>query len=435
LIYFHPGGTSARMARSLAMASPLPPALAAPRSPAPQRVPSVRLRLANAALRRLWSAGWANRPSLDPEVLIAKAAAATRLDPDADRVGWRARLDILCDDLDRHARLSDLGRTLAHGQLVAALGARFRAHALWRRHPEIAERPVTAPIIVVGQMRSGSTRMQRLLACDPRLTYTRFYESWNPIPTRPGARLDARKMKGRLGLGCALMLNPDFATLHPTAWHAPDEEIGLHNLSIFGAAFEAQWRVPHFTAAIERDEGVAVYREFRHLLQTLGWARGDAADRPWILKVPQFTQDLPALLRVFPDARVIHLRRDPADVVASSTSLVCNQMQIQSHHVDARWVAREWARKVALRERRVEAARGGAGAAEVEVSFDDVTRDWHGEMRRVYRLLGLPLTAAVRERMRCYLRATDPARRPRHVYEAHRIVPSVPLPAPSPATA
>lgn len=374
-----------------------------------------RLRVANAALRHLWNGNWATIPSLAPEALIDKAAAQARVDPDDDGVGWRARLTLLCDDLERHARLSDLGRTIAHGQLVSALAARFRAHALWRRHPEIDDRPIVAPIVIVGQMRSGSTRMQRLLACDPRLTFTRFFESWNPIPGR--GPFDTRGLKGRIGLACAKWLNPDFDAIHPTDWNAPDEEIGLHNLSIYGAAFEAQWRVPGYAAAVERSDATMVYREFRRLLQTLAWLRGERHARPWVLKVPQFTQDLPAILRVFPDARLIHLHRDANEVVASSASLVCNQMRVQSHHVDANWVGREWARKVALREARRAAVRADAPVPQVEVGYEDISRDWQREMQRVYRMLDLPLTEAVAGRMRHYLSRTRRARRERHVYD------------------
>ncbi len=402
----------------MASIAPVPPLLPCGGEPPSPHAAPPRLRAANAALRFLWDRRWATIPSLAPASLIEKATAKAGVEPDDDPVGWRARLALLCDDLETEARLSDLGRTIAHGQLVSALAARFRAHALWRRHPEIEAQPLAAPIVIVGHMRSGSTRMQRLLACDPRLTFTRFYESWNPIPG--SGPIDARKWKGRLGLACAHWLNPQFNAIHPTTLTAPDEEIGLHSLSIYGAAFEAQWRVPGFTAAVEHGDATPVYREFRRLLRTLAWLRDETQARPWVLKVPQFMQDLPALLGAFPDARLVHLQRDTADVLASSASLVCNQMRVQSHHVDAHWIGREWARKVHLRQVRCDAARATMIGPQVEVGYDDLSRDWQREMRRVYRMLDMPLTQTVSERMRRYLASSDPLRRPRHVYDPHR---------------
>ena len=386
--------------------------------PAPASdAPPLRLRAANAALERAWARGWADRPTLDPERLIAKAVAKTGIAPDADASGWRARLRLLCADLEGEADLTALGRTIAHEQLVAARSNRFRAHALWQQHPEIAEQPFRAPIIVVGQMRSGTTRVQRLLACDPRLAYTRFYESWNPLPLgKRGAWVDDRKLRGWFALRCARALNPRFDTIHPTRWNAPDEEIGLHSLSIFGSAFEAQWRVPNFCAAVEDGDALPAYREFRRLLQTLAWLRGERGERPWVLKVPQFTQDLPALLQVFPDARLVCLSRDRAQLFASSASLVHNQMALQSDSADRQWIAREWARKVQLREDRTTAALTRTDVPRVEVAFDDVTRDWRGEMRRVYAMLGMTLPDDVVAAMGAYTKMAKRHMRP-HRYE------------------
>ncbi len=167
-----------------------------------------------------------------------------------DAPEWRDRLDRLTHALHTEAALSPLGTIIAYGQLVAALANRARMHALWKRHPEILSRPFRAPIIILGQMRSGSTRMQRLLACDPRLAHTRFFESWNPLPAlRRSVPIDDRRLRAWLALRCARWLNPAFGTIHPTGTTQPDEEIGLHNISIFGSAFEAQWRIPSFAVA------------------------------------------------------------------------------------------------------------------------------------------------------------------------------------------
>jgi len=375
-----------------------------------------RLRLADAALDAAWRRGWAERPTLDPDALVRKAEARTGL-----RVvtgdGWRQRLGLLCQDLQDVASLTPLGRTIAHGQLVAALSNRLRAHALWARHPQIAEQPIGAPIIVVGQMRSGTTRMQRLLARDPRLTFTRFFESWNPLPSgEPRALVDDRKLRGWLGLLSAQLLNPGFDAIHPTRWDAPDEEIGLQSVSVFGAAFEAQWRVPGYSAAVEADDGVAVYAEFRRLLQTLAWLRRDDGIRPWILKVPQFSQDLPALLRAFPDARLVCVSRDTSEVIASSASLVRNQMAVQSDRVDPHWIGREWTRKVALRDARTAAARARSDVPQIDVAFADMDGDWRAEMTRVYRMLELPLTANVLARMGNYAERSRGGAHVRHRY-------------------
>lgn len=358
----------------------------------------------NALLDDAWRRKWLPRPILESDALIAAARSRTGLEVPAEERGWRDGLDILTRDLHGEAELTPLGMAIAYGQLVAALANRARMHALWQRHPQILDLPIRAPIIILGQMRSGSTRMQRLLACDPRLAHTRFFESWNPVPA--GKRLpalDDRRLRGWFALRVARWLNPGFDVIHPTGTAEPDEEIGFHNIAVFGSAYEAQWRVPGFAAACEAMDTRPVYAEFRRLLQTVAWLRGDPGGRPWILKLPQMTQDLASVLAVFPDARLVCLDRPAPALVASSASLVLNQMQVQSNAIDPNWIGREWLRKVALRRRRTDDARARFGGPQIDVSFDEIGADWRAAMRKVYRILDLPLLTEVEQRMARYL--------------------------------
>lgn len=394
------------MATSFARAAPSPPA---PRTDRVGRVCSL--------LEHVWSRGWAERPSLDPDALLAKARRVGALDDFGADNGWRERLHRLTDALHAEARLNALGRTIAHGQLVAALVNRLRFAALWKRWPDIADVPITAPVVIVGQMRSGSTRMQRLLACDGRLSFTRFFESWNPLPRWPWLPFDDRRLRGWSALRLASLLNPGFRAIHPSGAAEPDEEIGLQTMSLYGSAFEAQWRIPSFARFGEASDSRPVYRELRRQLQTLRWLRRERGDRPWVLKLPQFAQDLDALLDTFPDARLVILDRDPAVVVASSASLVHNQMAIQSDAADGAWIGREWLRKTALRQRRVRQALDRTRSASVEVAYDAMEHDWRYEMHRVYAMLGLRLTPRAERRMARFLGATPDPPRGKHRYD------------------
>ena len=162
--------------------------------------------------------------------------------------------------------------------------------------------------------------------------------------------------------------------------------------------------MPSFARYCEGADSSGVYREFRLLLQTLAWQRRDRSARPWVLKVPQLTQDLEAVLRVFPDARVVRVEREPVAVVASAASLVRNQMRVQCDAVDDRWIGGEWLRKVALRRDRVEAALAARpDIRQVSVGFDAMNRDWRGEMGRVYGMLEQELDTALEARMARYL--------------------------------
>ena len=120
--------------------------------------------------------------------------------------------------------------------------------------------------------------------------------------------------------------------------------------------------------------------------------------------MPQFLQDLPLVLDLFPDARLICLDRRLDEVVPSSASLVWNQMRIHSDHADPHWVGREWLRKTMLR-RRV-ANRTLTDRTDVScicVSYEAMNLDWRREMGRIYDFLGLDLPPALVGRMAHWL--------------------------------
>ena len=354
------------------------------------------VRRLNQALEAAWGSGILPEPRLDSEAMENSALKGRPVDTFGPNLEWRVPLRILTECLAKEAELSPLGRTMAHGQIVMALRARLNAAKLWREHPEILEWPTQPPIIILGQMRSGTTRLQRLLACDHRLAHTRFFESLMPVPRF------ARPVRTGIILSLLRRLNPELARIHPSAVGAPEEEFGLFSFSFGSAQFEAQWRIPTFSRWWEQASTSGLYVEFRRLLQTIAWSRKPKEGRRWVLKAPQFLQDLPAVLEAFPGASLLWLQRDPGEVVASSSSLVWNQMRIQSDRADPFWVGREWLRKTKLREDIVTRHLGVERDAHC-IRFEAMNQDWESEMANVYRHLGLDLVPEVRQRMARYI--------------------------------
>ena len=308
---------------------------------------------------------------------------------------FRLRLEVLTESLTAEAKLNPLGLTMAHGQLVRAIRQRLELGALWQIEPDVLKTPLAPPVIVVGHMRSGTTRVHRLLAADPALSATRFCDSWHPVPRSP----DTRPAWSALSLLFARALDPWLDSIHPFGATRADEELGWLATALDHCAYEAQWRIPGFTAFSEERDPAPVYREFVRMLQTDANWHG-SADRPRVLKVPQFAEDLPALLAQFPDARVVKTNRCPEETAASAVSLVANQMALQSDEVDLDWIASEVARKISLRQERMEAALSGFGGPLAEVDFEALSSDWETETRRIYSELRMPLSSQALVAMR-----------------------------------
>jgi hypothetical protein len=364
------------------------------------------------SLRSAWSTGLLPPADLCPERLRALAEKETGLDRDSiDRDFFEAQLAVLLGDLHEEARLTDFGRLVAHGSILKVMKERLWFEALLAANPAIDRIDLAPPIVVVGPMRSGTTRLQRLLAADPRHDALKLYEAQMPVPgPRSVAALAAGRADPRIAhVGRALWLldsiNPALQHIHPTGPLEVDEELGLNEQSLSGALIEAQRRVPGFARHCEAVDQLPVYRRMARLLKLRAWFGGLDPARPLVLKTPQHMQDLAALHAVFPQARLLFLHRDPVAVVASGASLAWNQMVVQSDDVDPAWVGREWLHKTEHRLAVTARVRGAIPPGlQMDLTFDQMNRDWRHAMARVYAFLGRDLTAGAMAAMEAYVR-------------------------------
>ncbi|QMW22026.1 sulfotransferase family protein [Sandaracinobacteroides saxicola] len=366
---------------------------------------------------------WANRllppPDLLEHSITAMATRRTGLSDFGDDLFFRKQLRILLASLAEEARLNPLGRMLAHGQLLKVMKERLWAQALFTRHPEILDIPLAPPIVIVGPMRSGTTRLHRLLAQDTRFTALTLYESMCPVPWPSSERRarDPRIAFTAKGLQFVNWVNPANAAVHPTGVHEVDEELGLLEASASGSQIEAQRRVPSFARYGEVTDQTPAYAHMKRLLQLRTWFRGIDPARPYVLKTPQHMQDLRALLNVFPDAKLVFTHRDPVKVVGSSASLAWNQMVVQSDDVCPYWVGQEWLHKTRLRIDVTAAVRETLPAAQVtDIHYESMERDWQGSLRTLYGWLGRELPPATLFAMQAWLVRAERE----HPHRSHR---------------
>ncbi|ANY20284.1 hypothetical protein A6F68_01774 [Tsuneonella dongtanensis] len=351
-------------------------------------------RMADRALAKIWRSGITPKPPLDPEYLWAVGSRGYTADDETggrsrDEVAdFRERLDRLCRALREEAELNALGHTMAYGQLTAAIRKRHALGRLWREKPALAKTAIAPPIVVVGQMRSGTTRLHRLLAADPAHAATRFCNSFDPVPSRP----DLRPAKAAAALAIGRRINPWLDTLHPFGATRADEEIGWLSAALSTCAFEAQWRIPSFVSWSEARDAAPVYAEFARILRTDAATMGDA-DRPRVLKCPQFAEDLAVLVAAFPRCRIVVASREIEPVLESTISMVSGQSAFQSDIRSVESIRVEWRRKLALRQQRIDRGLALFEGRVATVEFDALDADWRTAIAELYATLDLPLTA------------------------------------------
>ena len=358
---------------------------------------------------------------LEKDALMEAASAETGLTDFGDP-WFEAPFSVLLDSIREEARLNVAGEFAARLQFGKVLRDRLISIDWFKRHPEILERRILRPVVIVGPMRSGTTRLHRLLASDRRFSHMRSFETISPVP-RPdfeevlaGRKEDFRPKLAQRVMRVARLANPRTLSIHPTGPLEPEEELGLLVASMYGMKHEAQWRVPTYGRWCERIDATPAYRHLADLLRLIGWSQQVSELRPWILKTPQHMLDLPALLNVFPDARIIFTHRDPQRIVGSAASLAWNQTAIYSDEVASHEVGREWMRKSVLQVDRMLAARSLVPAdRRIDVRYDEMDTNWRGTMEQIYAFLDLDIAPAL-PAMETYLdRARGLKRRP-HKY-------------------
>ncbi|WP_017665769.1 sulfotransferase [Porphyrobacter sp. AAP82] len=383
---------------------------------------------ANAFLGKAWERGWLPPPELHPEALWALAAKpyGARAEAaehggrsDEDVADFRERLARLIASVEDEAHLNPLGRAMAWGQLSRVVKNRLAFGALWRDRPELLETPLGPPIIVIGHMRSGTTRIHTLLAADPAHSHTRYCDAYHPVPLGLGARLGMNRVKAAMELAMLGLLNPWMQSIHPMAPAAVEEELAWLSAALHHSIYESQWHIPAYSAWSEARGPAPIYREFRRILQTDAAHRG-IADKPRVLKVPAFAEDLSTLLALFPDARLVLATREHEAVLKSAISLAANQMAMQSDTCCLEAIEARWRHKIALREARMAAALEGWEGPAARACFDALNHGWEAAIAGIYRDLGLALTPQARAAMRKVMAASEDGHHRQHAEQLAR---------------
>ena len=362
-------------------------------------------------LGKAWDKGWLPPPDLDPQALWAFAAKPFGTQAEAAEHGGRSPEDVadfrerftrIIAAVEAEADLNPLGRTMAWGQLSRLVKNRLALGALWDAQPALLDNHLAPPIIVIGHMRSGTTRIHKLLAADPAFSHTRYCDAYHPVPSRLGLnRLTSAFELAMLGL-----LNPWMQSIHPMAPTAVEEELAWISAALHHSIYESQWQIPSYSAWSEARDPAPIYRELKRILQTDAATRG-LADKPRVMKVPAFAEDLDTILALFPDARLVLAEREHEAVLRSAVSLAANQMAVQSDSGDLAAIEARWRHKIALRDARIAAALEGWQGPVARALFDDLNADWEGAIGRVYADLGLTLTPQALAAMRRTMTASE----------------------------
>ncbi len=206
-----------------------------------------------------------------------------------------------------------------------------------------------SPIFIVGCARSGTALLRDLLRSHPRLT---FPGESHFIPALYRGYGDPKNERE----ACALA-----ARILGTSW------VKAWSLSLDPSAF-----------AGDRSFAQVVARLYE------AWAEKEHKPR-WGDKTPRYVLEIPLLVKLFPDAKILHIIRDGRDVTLSWLRVGFGPLNVYT-------AAQDW-REMVQAGRRDGAALGGEKC--LEVRYESLLSEPDATMRKVCAFIEEPFTEAV----------------------------------------
>jgi hypothetical protein len=336
------------------------------------------------------------RDRLDAEELIAAGQRATGLSEFGD-TDPRESLRRLVQSLNEEARLTDEGVASKRASLIRVLSNRLLLHDEFVRNPRIADERISGPITILGLPRSGTTKLHRMIAADPRMQKLPLWKLLYPVRAlTPGSGSDVndRIAATEAFVESIRQRNPALYAAHPMLALEPDEEYFAMEISFLAHINTSSFNTPGYEAWLDAQDFDNWYVWLKKLLQYEQFVdRG--AGKPWVLKAPHHLGYLPKLLKYCPDATVVHCHRDPVVIIASFCAMLHASRTATSGHVHPEDIGRYALRSYS---RRMQAYLRDRAAAErtnpfVDVSYRDIVRDAPEVISRIYSAAGIGLDA------------------------------------------
>ena len=246
------------------------------------------------------------------------------------------------------------------------------------------------PLLVLGHWRSGTTLLHELLMLDPRHQCPSTYQCFAPhhflwtswfIPPMLRYFLPKRRPMDNVAAG----------------WDRPQEdEFALVNMGVPSPYLV--WAFPNHGPVFDEyldlrtlpeSERATWKRKWRDFVYRVAMAN----NRRIVLKSPTHTARVRTILEVFPDAKFIHIVRDPLVIYPSTVRLWKSLSEVQGFqvpHDDGGWMERSVLDNFVRMYECFEQDRDLIPPDRlVDIRYEDLVADPIGEMRRVYERLNL----------------------------------------------
>ncbi len=344
-------------------------------------------------LNAIWNSTYAlgTKVSLDKDSLIHSARKETALS-DLGSDFWDEPLDKLLYSMNHEARLHPIGRFIAKKRLENLLCIRLRAEQYFKKYPEILEQEIYPVTAILGLQRTGTTKLQRLLAADPACRSLRSWEALNPAPINGDEFTGVERIKfAKMSETALKYMSPGFFAIHPVEHLAPEEDVLLLDASFMSTTSEATMHVPSYAAWLEKADQSSAYAYSAKLMKLLQWQQ---PARKWVIKTPHHLEFPDMVAKHFGDVQFVWTHRNVLEAIPSFLSMVAYSRVLFSNEVDAHEVATHWVRKISHMLNKAMEFRSLAANNEkfIDVSFSELVSDSRAVLNKIYAHHGEKVT-------------------------------------------
>lgn len=345
------------------------------------------------------------------EALHERAAARAGKDDFGDS-DYKEGLGVLLDSARRSPKLEAIAERVSQ-LAVDALVSRLSSQAGWNAHPEVIDAPVTAPLVITGLPRSGTTLLHFLMSLDPQFQWTPRWVGEAPIIRPPAHEWESHPQFKEVDerLSAMFAANPGLRAAHDMGAGLADECITVMVQSFVNNMFISMLPLTEYREWFFQADETPSYRRYKNNLQLMGAL---SPEKTWLLKNPLHTFGMEALLTTFPDARVVVLHRDPVETIASGASLTYRNAEFWDKDevgpIRLDVFSRAAQRMTVARERH-------PGRC-LDLKYLDLVRDPLATVRRIYDHYGLSMTDETARSMKDWLASNPQGKHGKHSYSS-----------------
>jgi len=336
------------------------------------------------ALNSIWKKTYplGTKSTLEIKSLKKAAIKATGLSDFGDF--WEEPLKVMLKSINEEAQLHPIGQFISRQRIINLLSVRLRAEDYFKKYPEILEQELYPCMVIVGLQRTGTTKLQRLLAADPDNRAILSWEALNPSPIKGDEKTGKERIKfAKTSVKALQYMSPGFFAIHPIEFEAPEEDVLLLDVSFLSTTTEATMNVPSYASWLENTDQSLAYEYMVKLLKFLQWQR---PAKRWVLKTPHHLEFLDLAKKYFGNVQFIWTHRDVFECIPSFLSMVSYSRILFSKQVSQKDVAQHWVRKNGfMLEKALEFRNNNAeNCLFTDISYKELVGDSIGAIQKIY---------------------------------------------------